>query len=91
MAKLGCSQSAAQQTVCHPADTDSVLAGQVLVRLHAGAVQDALVDQYTDQLRDLREAGLAQQTEQVRAAVAGVRLHTGLQQLAARLPRVRCS
>lgn len=66
---------AVRQAVFWAADTDSFLAGQVLVHLHAGAVQDALTDQYTDQLRDLREAGLAQQTEQVRhwaARLSGV-------------------
>lgn len=77
---------AVRQAVFRAADTDSFLAGQVLVHLHAGAVQDALTDQYTDQLRDLREAGLAQQTEQVRHWLVCV--YMSLQQPAARLSGV---
>ena len=83
VAKLACSQSAAQQAVWHATQPRCLLAGQLLASLHAGAVQDALTDQYTDQLRDLREAGLAEQTEQVWQWLACVRM--SLPQLAARL------
>ncbi len=36
---------------------------------HAGATQEALVEQYNDQLRELREAGLSEQAEEVREAL----------------------
>jgi len=41
--------------------------------LHAGATQEALVEQYNDQLRELREAGLSEQAEEVREALRALR------------------
>jgi len=40
---------------------------------HAGATQEALVEQYNDQLRELREAGLSEQAEEVREALRALR------------------
>lgn len=39
----------------------------------AGAAQEALTEQYNDQLRELREAGLADQVEEVREALRALR------------------
>ena len=39
----------------------------------AGATQEALVEQYTDQLRDIREAGMADEAEEVREALKALR------------------
>lgn len=39
----------------------------------AGATQEALVEQYTDQLRDIREAGMADEAEEVREALRALR------------------
>ncbi|KAL0055011.1 hypothetical protein WJX82_005741 [Trebouxia sp. C0006] len=38
-----------------------------------GATQEALVEQYNDQLRELREAGLSEQAEEVREALRALR------------------
>lgn len=37
------------------------------------ATQEALVEQYNDQLRELREAGLTEQAEEVREALRALR------------------
>ena len=39
----------------------------------AAATQEALVEQYNDQLRELREAGLTEQAEQVREVLRDLR------------------
>ena len=38
-----------------------------------GATQEALTEQYNDQLRELREAGLGEQAEEVREALRALR------------------
>lgn len=38
-----------------------------------GATQEALTEQFNDQLRELREAGLAEQAEEVREALRALR------------------
>ena len=44
-----------------------------MVSWHTGATQEALVEQYNDQLRELREAGLTEQAEEVREALRALR------------------
>lgn len=39
----------------------------------AGATQEALVEQYTDQLRDIRQAGIAEEAEEVREVLRALR------------------
>lgn len=39
----------------------------------SGAAQEALVEQYNDQLRELREAGLSETAEEVRDALRALR------------------
>lgn len=41
--------------------------------MYAAATQEALVEQYNDQLRELREAGLSEQAEEVREALRALR------------------
>ena len=40
---------------------------------YTGATQEALVEQYNDQLRELREAGLTEQAEEVRETLRALR------------------
>lgn len=46
---------------------------QKLSHAITGATQEALVEQYTDQLRDIREAGIADEAEEVREALRALR------------------
>lgn len=41
--------------------------------MHVAATQEALVEQYNDQLRELRQAGLTEQAEEVREALRALR------------------
>ena len=41
--------------------------------MHVAATQEALVEHYNDQLRELREAGLTEQAEEVREALRALR------------------
>lgn len=45
----------------------------ILIWLCPGATQEALVEQYNDQLRELREAGLSERAEEMREALRTLR------------------